>query len=118
MSKKIEDFINSVLSSEAQKNALELITHIQAKGKFPIKQHDEKDESGWNVDGLGFIVILSSADFPAPWTMWLGADKLGENAPNPIDESVKEFAWAHVSPCGSCGGNCTSGKQNTNAGLD
>ena len=113
MSKKVEDVINSVLSGKAQKNALELITHIQVKGKFPIKQHDEKDESGWNVDGLGFIVILGSADFPAPWTMWLGADKLGENATNPIDESVKEFARTHVAPCGSCGGNCTPGTQAT-----
>jgi len=112
MSKRIEDVINSVLSSDAQRNALELIACIRASeegGAFTITQHDEKDESGWNVEGLGFIVITGSNDFPGPWTMWLGADKLGEHLEDPVDESVKEFAWKHVSPCGSCGGQCSPG---------
>jgi hypothetical protein len=113
MSKKVEDVINRVLSGEAQRNALELVAYIRAKDSFPISQHDKNDESGWNAEGLGFIVFLDSADFPAPWTMWLGADKLGESLTSPIDESVKEFVWSFVAPCGSCGGDCTPGKQAT-----
>ena len=110
--KQIEDAINNTLKGNAQKNALDLIAHIrasEASGTFTINIHDEKDESGWNVSNLGFIIITGSDDFPGPWTMWIGADNLGEHAEPTTDEHIKEFAWAHVSPCGSCGGECSPG---------
>jgi len=109
MAKTIESVINDTLHGDAQRNALALTAHIRASGRFPINQHDANDESGWNVEGLGFILILGSDDFPGPWTMWIPADKLGENAENMVDESIREFAWKHVSSCGSCGGDCTPG---------
>ena len=108
MAKKIEDIIKSTLKGESQNNALELVTHLNA-GNFSITLNDEKDESGWIVDNLGFIVINGSEDFPGPWTMWMEVNNIGEHLENPIDEQIKEFAWAHVSPCGSCGGDCSPG---------
>jgi len=108
MSKKIEDIINSTLKGDAQKNALELAAHLRAKD-FTIAMHDEKDESGWVVPDLGFIVVNGSDEFPGPWTMWLEANNIGEHSEIPIEESVKEFAWSHVAPCGSCGGSCSPG---------
>ena len=110
--KRIEDAINNTLKGDAQKSALDLITHIRASegsGTFTIDIHDENDESGWNVSDLGFIIITGSDDFPGPWTMWLNADNIGEHGESSINEHIKEFAWAHISPCGSCGGQCSPG---------
>ena len=110
--KRIEDVINNVLKGDPQKNALDFIAHLRAdekSGDFSIEMHDEKDESGWSVSNLGFIVINGSDDFPGPWTMWLEVNNIGEHSEAPVDEHIKEFAWAHVSPCGSCGGDCSPG---------
>jgi len=121
MSKKIEDVITSTLKGDAQKNALELITHLSASeesGYCSVTMHDEKDESGWSVSNLGFIVINGSDDFPGPWTMWMGVDNIGEHSKAPVDEHIKEFAWSHVAPCGSCGGKCSPGVRTKIFGKD
>ena len=113
MAKTIEDIINTKLNGDPQKNALSLIAHIRATAppeRFPIIIHDEKDESGWNISNLGFMIITGYDDFLGPWTMWLGTDNLGEHFETTIDEQVKEFAWKHVSPCGNCGGKCSPGE--------
>ena len=110
--KSIEEIINNVLSGDAQKNALDLVAHLktgEGSESFPINMHDEKDESGWHVSNLGFMVINGSGEFPGPWTMWVSADNMGGHWEHPIDGHIKEFAWAHVSPCGSCGGKCSPG---------
>jgi len=108
MAKKIEDIIRNTLKGDTQKNALALITHLRASN-FSITMHDEKDESGWSVTSLGFIVINGSEDFPGPWTMWIDVNNIGEHSEMSIDEHIKELAWSHVSPCGSCGGDCSPG---------
>jgi len=119
MSKKIEDAIGSTLKGDAQRNALDLIAHIRAgetSKHFSIKNHNETGESvwnGWNVSNLGYIIINGLDDFPGPWTIWMEADGLGEHLEAPVDEDIKEFAWFHVSPCGSCGGECTPGNSAT-----
>lgn len=108
----IEDVIKDTLSGDTQKNALELIAHLRTDkepGKFSITMYDKNNESGWNVANLGFIIISGSDDFPGPWTMWVGTNKLDKHAEFPVDEHIKEFAWSHVSPCGSCGGKCSPG---------
>ena len=110
--KRIEDVITKVLKGDAQKNALDFIAHIRASKdaeKYPIIMNDENDETGWNATNLGFIVITGTDDFPGPWTMWVNAENLGADAKQPVDEYVKETAWAHVSPCGNCGGDCSPG---------
>ena len=117
MAKKIEDIIKSTLTGDTQNNALELIAYLRASD-FVIEMHDEKDESGWNVPNLGFIVMIGSEDFPGPWTMWMPVNNIGESAEIPIDEHLKEFAWAHVSPCGSCGGDCSPGTTTKIFGKD
>jgi len=107
----IEDAINDVLSGETRKNALELISFLRAADnaeRFVMKMYDD---SGCEVSNLGFIVIGGSDDFPDPWTMWIDADNLGGHLQGQefVDERIKEFAWAHVAPCGSCGGQCSPG---------
>jgi len=108
MSKQIEDVINTTLTGQAQQSALEFIAYVKAAGVFSIKQHDENDSSGWVIHDLCFMLITGADDFPGPWTIFMGATNLGENCGN-VSEDVKEFAWKHVSPCGSCGGECAPG---------
>ena len=112
MANKIQDVINKKLKGETQKNALDFIAHIET-AKFTVNQNDPNDESGWNVPGLCFIVILDNDDFLAPWTVWLSVENLGEKLANPVEEDLKNFAWNNVSPCGSCGGTCTPGTSTT-----
>ena len=113
LKKEIEDVINNVLKDDVQGNILDLLTHIRKNdenGNYFININDENDESGWSVKNLGFIVITGSDDFPGPWTMWLDVDNIGEYSEFTVDEHIKEFAWSNVSPCGSCGGECSPGK--------
>ena len=115
---KIEDRIRATLKGDAQKNALELVAHIRSidgSGQFTISQHDEKDESGWVASNLGFIVITGTDDFPGPWSMWIGANNISDDQ---ASDCLKEFAWKHVSPCGSCGGDCSSGMSTKIFGKD
>jgi len=110
MPKNIEEIISSKLTGDAQTNALALAAHIMGKtGKFAISMHDENDESGWVVADLGFIMISGTSEFPGPWTMWISAANIGAKTQDAISDCTKEFAWKHVSPCGSCGGTCTPG---------
>ena len=120
--RKIEDIIKGVLKGHMQKNALDLIAHIRASeedGIFSISAYDETNTSEWsgfNITDLGYIIVNGSGDFPGPWTMWIGADNLGEHSQ--AGEHIKEFAWAHVSPCGSCGGKCSPGTRTRIFGRD
>ena len=114
--KTIEDVINNVLTGDTHNNAMELIAHLRVgekNGKYLITMHNEKEESGWNVANLGFIIINGSDDFPGPWTMWVGAGNISEHAEFPVEEHIKDFAWSHVSPCGNCGGKCSPGTRAT-----
>ena len=110
MPKKIETLISEKLKGEAQKNALDFITHVRAHDEiFTICACGDED-SMWNgcaVSNLGYMVVNGSDDFPGPWTMWFEVSNIGEYAETPIDECIKEFAWKHVSPCGNCGKGCT-----------
>jgi len=106
---KIEDKIKVTLKDDAQKNLLELVAHIRAldkSGQFPITQNEENDDSGWVAANLGFIVITGTDDFPGPWSMWIGANNIADDQ---ASDCLKELAWKHVSPCGSCGGDCSPG---------
>ena len=119
--KRIEDVIYDFLKGDAQKNALDFITHLRTGEKsedFSIDMHDEKDESGWSVSNLGFIIVNGSDEFPGPWTMWVSVNNIGEHSESTIPDHVKEFAWAHVSPCGSCGGDCSPGTDTKVFGRD
>jgi len=108
----IEDVIRDVLKGGSQENALSSVSHlreIEKSGHVSIAMHDEKDESGWNIANMGFMVITGGDDFPGPWTMWVPVNNIGEKLGYQVDDGLKAFAWAHVSPCGSCGGSCTPG---------
>ena len=121
----IEDVIRNVLKSDSQKNALNLVAHLRADNEsedFPISTYHENDNSTWSgfdVAGLGYVVINGLDDFPGPWTMWIGVDNLGEYAEFSIDDHIKEFAWKYISPCGDCGSDhCDKGKRTSVFGKE
>ena len=109
---RIEDVISKTLTGDSQMNALDFISHLRAieqAGKISISMNNEKDESGWNVSGAGFICITGSDEFPGPWGMFVGTDNIIEHSDFPVDEHIKEIAWANVAPCGKCNNDCTGG---------
>jgi len=118
--RKIENVINDMLKHDAQKHALDFVAHLRASEapeSLSITKNNENDESLWLVKckdkSVCVIFINGSDDFPGPWTVWIDGDYIGEHADSPVDEYVKEAAWANVAPCGSCGGDCSPGSRRT-----
>jgi len=98
----VEEAINRTLKGDAQVNALDFAAFAQANG---ITFDGNKDGTGWAVggtvgDSLGYMMINGASKFPGPWTIWFNACDFDESVP--VDEALKEAAWAHVSPCGHC----------------
>jgi len=101
MYRAFEDQIHGELTGEAQKTALEFAAFLRAN-KLTLERLDDCD--GWNVyikginsafvqffgDRNNFNVVLHISTYD------------GES---PVDDELKEFAWAHVVLCPQgCGG--------------
>ena len=113
MNVEIEDRINSVLEGESRKNALDFAAFLRKSGLTP-----ECHESGhgWSImrsgDSVGFVIADGTAQIPGPWTIWFNSCDFDESGP--IDNELKETAWAHASICGnfvSGGKDCGCGDQ-------
>ena len=62
-------------------------------------------------ESIGFVVADGSAEIPGPWTIWFRSRDVGDG---PVDDAVKETAWAHAGICGhfeSGGKHCGCGDQ-------
>ena len=106
--KKIEDVINETLKDEAKKNALDFIGFLRSKG-IPIEESDNYWEVKYKDRGLCYIWIDGSVNKPGPWTIWTN----GDYERFPVEERIKEIAWANVNPCGNCGASCSPGSNKT-----
>jgi len=109
----IEDVINDTLSGEGQKNALGFAAYLRTNER-PLEESENYWEIKHKGDPLCFLWVDGSDKKPGPWTIWSS----GEYADFPVDEHIKEIAWANVNPCGSCGGDCSSGKRKTIFGKE
>jgi hypothetical protein len=97
---KIEDDLTAALSGDTLKNALDYVAYLKAGGILP-----ETPDS--NVFGYpdGFVCVLCV--FPVEnvpgWTIFMGNYDCAlcgsEYQDYPVDESLKEFAWAHIHSC-------------------
>ena len=98
----IEEKITQSLSGGARENALDYVGFMRENG---ISFDSNNDGEGWAVGGvvgnsLGFMLVNGSADFPGPWTLWFNSCEFeGEDK---TDETLKQAAWGHASPCGQC----------------
>jgi len=80
----IEDEIREKLTGKAQRNALDYVAFVKANGLEPnIFINPPGYKNAWSVCMGNWDSILSRSEY--------------QNFP--IDERVKEFAWAHVKPC-------------------
>ena len=116
MHKKIEDVISSALTSNAQKNALSFITYVQESEGISVSG-DDNDEGRWWIgyenNLLCEIQIKAvSDDSPGGWDVWFYGDCIGKQD-SPVDDTVKETAWANITLCGNCGADCAPGRSKT-----
>jgi len=117
MEKNIENSIREKLRGETQKNALDFVALAQANGLSPVFHQ----EGCWVVGGTpeqrtGLIFIHGDeVKFgpPVPWVVWFTSCDFIDNGS--VDDGLKEFAWAHASPCGKCRGDdwekCNKGER-------
>jgi len=116
MSKKIEDVINSALRSDAQKNALDYIAHLRTDEGISISM-DNDDEGRWWIRDKDKLICevqikTASDDSPEGWDVWFYGDCIGGHD-SPVNEGIKETAWANITLCGNCGAECAPGKRKT-----
>lgn len=127
--KRIEDVIGGVLKGESQKNALDFVAYLRMNG-IPLEEAENYWEVKYNNETVCFVWVDGSDEVPGPWTIWSAqvpgawatwsdGEHKGEYVPFPIDEHIREIAWANVNVCGNCGGcNNPSGMRKTVLGRE
>lgn len=112
---KIKDSIMNVLSGGTMRNALDFAEYLHENEMITGGEHGAvmyKDKV------LCYIYLDGSEQAPGPWTVWTEGDYSNEHRDVPMDENMKETAWANVNFCGNCGGDCSPGKHKTILGKE
>ncbi len=118
--RSIEDIIGTVLTGDAQKNALDFIAFLGAN-EISYTQSDNYLDVHYQGTNVCSVLITGADDVPGPWTIWSDQEpgswitwpSEGNSARREelsVDERTKETVWAHVNYCASCGGDCSPGK--------
>ena len=95
---KIENEINNKLDGEMRKNALDFVAYMKANGMTNHATYS----NAFEYDGKWVCIMIIDND---GWTIY--DNPLTKHYDDfPIDESMKEFAWAHVHICAT--GHCES----------
>jgi len=104
---KIEDDLTAALSGADQKNALDFIAYMKANGMMTHAEHTSAFE--YKGEWVCIVCIIPIDGVPG-WTIFDNplTSKFDDF---PVDEHLKEFAWAHVNICTSCGGSAGCGSQ-------
>jgi len=97
---KIEDDLAAALSGDVLKNALDYVAFLQENGMA----RDTGDGTAFGFAGNYVCQIcINPADYKYAWSVCMGNwDSVlcrSEYQNFPIEDRVKEFAWAHVRPC-------------------
>ena len=116
----IEDVIKENLTGETRQNALDYIAYMKANGMAP---QTPGSNAFCSADGYVCQICIYPVDNIPGWTIYMGQsydDVLlrGEYQKFPIDEDLKEFACAHVNPCGACGCGFQPGRRITLFGKE
>jgi len=104
---KIEDDLSNALSGDKLKNALDFIAYMKESGMTAHAEHTGAFE--YNGEWVCIVCVIPIDGVPG-WTIFDNplTSKFDDF---PVDESLKEFAWAHVNICTSCGGSSGCGSQ-------
>ena len=107
MSNRIEDVIREKLTGETQQNALNYVAFLKANGITPDEPETfdaaAHTQCFFGSDN-GSICILGIGHYPLKWGFstcggWDNVLFRSEYQDFPVDEKVKEFAWAHACTC-------------------
>lgn len=106
--RKIEDAFNDILSGDTLKAALDFAAFLEANDMTAGGSHGD---ISYKDNCVCYMHLDGGAQKPSPWTIWTEGDYSGEREGIPMDEHMKEIAWAHVNFCADCGGGCSPGKR-------
>jgi len=100
---KLENEITTKLSGDMQKNALDFVAFLRELGMTNHAEHTSAFE--YNNEWVCILIINDGG--------WMLFDNplTSKFDDFPVDEKLKEFAWAHVNICTSCGGSSGCGSQ-------
>jgi len=104
---KIEDELNEALSGDGLKNALDFIAYMKANGMTTHAEHHSAFE--YKGEWVCIVCIIPVDGVPG----WVIFDNplTSKFDDFPVGDDLKEFAWAHVNICTSCGGSSGCGSQ-------
>ena len=109
---EIEEVINKKLKGDAQQNALGFVAFLRGNEVRLEVNNISKDGCGCAIGDVGCMAISKKPAHIAPWTIWFNSCDFDESAP--IDEALKETAWANAGICGHCHAgwkDCGGGEQ-------
>jgi hypothetical protein len=106
--KTIEEKLKDTLSGELLINALDFVAYLRSIGMTP-----GEGETRFYYMGQFACIIIYDSDW------WMVCDcPTKEHKSFPIDESVKEYAWASVKQCDKCGGADGCGHEDMGAAKE
>ena len=106
--------IKENLTGASQKNALNFVQHLisigmAATGSINDSRFIYKSKK---VCDTYFGSSNNNPGYPEPWNVWMTNDYDKEIESFPIDNRIKEVAWANVHNCDNCGADwCISDKR-------
>ena len=97
-SPQVEDKLKQTLSGDTLNNALDFVAHLRAIGM-------ESEDTRFFYKGEHTCIIISFQHDEFPCGYWGVYDCPIEECDSfPLDENIKELAWANVKKCDMCGG--------------
>ena len=98
---KLENEINTILSGEARRHALDFVSYLRTSGMIPLS--DNPNRFTYMGAYTCILLFFKHPDFPCGY--WGIYDcPIREYDGFPLDENLKEFARANVNICqGKCG---------------
>ena len=104
--RELEETIHAVLADEILNSALDFVGYLKANDLVV-----NGIEINYNGKAVCYMHLDGNKDYPSPWTIWTVGDYSSEHADIPMDERMKEIAWANINICGDCGAGCSPGKR-------
>ncbi|MDR2657073.1 MAG: GNAT family N-acetyltransferase [Oscillospiraceae bacterium] len=117
MNTEIDNAISEVLDGNALTLALDFVSYLRASGmQFERGKGYWQDKYYWLVrymdEYVCFILIDGCKEEGQPWVIWSDDSDSAWYADYPLDERMKELAYANTDVCANCG-SCGGGTSKT-----
>ena len=115
------DAINKFLTGEEKHNALDFIEFLTANQITTQPNSNNIRDFYYQNKTICCVTVKGAENIANPWMIWLSDAELDAMAlNNTADESLKQFAWAHMNTCAhfssngeSCGCDKSPGRSAT-----